>query len=700
MNKKLSLTQRFSALLALFVGITCAVLFLLISAQNEPINFGKQEVLGNTYQKPLENTLRNLMLHRLIAQRALYGDNQNKKQLSDIQKKVDEDLKVVEGVNEKIGSDLQFTDTGLASRKRDHSNVKNVSKEWSELKTKFNGPLKPAESNELHAHLIGDLRTMITHLGDTSNLILDPDLDSYYLMDITLLALPQAQDRIQNAIVELEPIVRRKSTSVEDRIKASVFVSMMKEADLDRVNADFQTVLNEDPNFNGISSTLASNMKPEHKKFTDSYANFIAVVTDIAEGKAVTTDNFIASSDAALASSFSYWNVAVSELDTLFGIRIDALQNTKLKATIISLIGLLLSISVAWIFMKSLVKSLRSIVQILRNSSKQVSGSSELSAHSSTELSHASNEQAASLQETMASVEEISAMVAQNANSAKNTKASVEMNQQLSENGSRDVSEMLEAIQEIKINNDAILQQMDSSNREFSEIVKIISEIGTKTSVINEIVFQTKLLSFNASVEAARAGEHGKGFAVVAEEVGSLAQMSGNAAKEISDMLAGSIKKVQSIVEQTKLQVDKLVETGRKKIEAGHSTAENCKSSLDKITEVAVSITSMITEISVASQEQAQGVDEINKAIIQLDRGTQQNVTVSQQSSAQAVALNEEAHVLTDAVNQLILFIDGVVDENWADNDEPKETKVIPMPQMKKPTVARATSTYKKASGG
>jgi methyl-accepting chemotaxis protein len=78
------------------------------------------------------------------------------------------------------------------------------------------------------------------------------------------------------------------------------------------------------------------------------------------------------------------------------------------------------------------------------------------------------------------------------------------------------------------------MNQINYSNEQMSEIVKVIQEIETKTKVINDIVFQTKLLSFNASVEAARAGEQGKGFAVVAEEVGNLAQMSGNAAKEIS----------------------------------------------------------------------------------------------------------------------------------------------------------------------
>jgi methyl-accepting chemotaxis protein len=97
---------------------------------------------------------------------------------------------------------------------------------------------------------------------------------------------------------------------------------------------------------------------------------------------------------------------------------------------------------------------------------------------------------------------------------------------------------------------------MHKTNENMADIVKSIAEIKTKTNVINDIVFQTKLLSFNASVEAARAGEHGKGFAVVAEEVGALAAMSGNASKEIAQLLDGSLSRVTVLADETKQRAD------------------------------------------------------------------------------------------------------------------------------------------------
>lgn len=375
----------------------------------------------------------------------------------------------------------------------------------------------------------------------------------------------------------------------------------------------------------------------------------------------------------------------------------------KIVNGLLVLFGLIFGSLISIWLGKDLIKTLSGIIGQLSQSTREVSAASAQSSASATELSEATTEQAASLQQTMASVEEISAMVSQNAESATKTKNAVDANQKVSEDGSRSVNEMLAAIGEIKLTNDEILSQMESSNKEFGEIVKIIAEIGTKTNVINEIVFQTKLLSFNASVEAARAGEHGKGFAVVAEEVGNLAQMSGNAAKEITDMLSDSIKKVNSIVEHTQGRVDRLIEVGKDKITMGQSIGQKCQAALNEITENARSVASMITEITNASKEQAQGVQEINKAISQLDQVTQQNSAVAQQSSTQAEQLNSEASALSNAVSRLVAFVDGAKgnsspsNENHHDADSSGGSRVLSI--VNKVKTARAGSAKSMAMG-
>ncbi len=347
----------------------------------------------------------------------------------------------------------------------------------------------------------------------------------------------------------------------------------------------------------------------------------------------------------------------VTELDE--NVVLKDLKILAIKILIMLFISSSVITFVAYKFGYSVYNKLKTISETLDNTSKEVSSASMQSAASSTELSEAATEQAASLQETMASIEEISAMVSQNADSSAKAKSFAELNKTVSDEGSNNVNEMKIAIDDIKSTNDQILSQIEDSNKELNEIVKIITDIGEKTKVINEIVFQTKLLSLNASVEAARAGEYGRGFAVVAEEVGNLAQMSGSAAKEITDMLSHSVTKVDEIVKNTSSKVDKISALSKEKINLGQQTAGKCQDALSKIKENAVKLSDMFVEIANASKEQAQGVQEINKAISQLDIVTQQNSSVAQNSSSQAEKLNNEAHALVNAVNELLTFIEG-----------------------------------------
>lgn len=364
----------------------------------------------------------------------------------------------------------------------------------------------------------------------------------------------------------------------------------------------------------------------------------------------------------------------------------EAVAATK-KTTILivgmMLFGLIGGALISYFIISSLMQALSKTIGQLSATSDEVSSASSGTAASATELSEASTQQASSLQETMASVEQISAMVNQNAESATKVKSAVETNRIATDEGTKSVHEMLGAITEIKDTNNQILNQMESSNKEFAAIVKIISEIGEKTKVINDIVFQTKLLSFNASVEAARAGEHGKGFAVVAEEVGNLAQMSGNAAKEIGSMLSDSIKKVNEIVAATTQRVDQLVEVGKDKIAMGQSTAQKCQGALERVSENAKTVASMVNEIAQASKEQAQGVQEINKAISQLDQVTHQNSAVAQQSSSQAEQLKAEALSLADIVArlELVTFGEGHVRKNDFKSGGKKVRRATPPPQ-------------------
>jgi methyl-accepting chemotaxis protein len=303
--------------------------------------------------------------------------------------------------------------------------------------------------------------------------------------------------------------------------------------------------------------------------------------------------------------------------------------------------------------------ALTKVTNILNSSSQQVSSASAQVAASAQELSQASTEQAASLQETSTALEQMTSMVSKNTESSKTAAKTSIRSQEKTSLGKEAVGRMIASMGEINLSNENIAAQIDASNLQMTEIAKVIQVIGTKTKVINDIVFQTKLLSFNASVEAARAGEQGKGFSVVAEEVGNLAQMSGNAAREISAMLDESMKKVDAIVAETKSKVEVLMVEGKKKVSVGMDVANECNDLLSEIVDDVSSLSAASNEISSASQEQSVGINEINKAVGQLDQTNQQNSAVSEQTASAAEDLSTQATALQNAVIQLSNVVEG-----------------------------------------
>jgi methyl-accepting chemotaxis protein len=320
--------------------------------------------------------------------------------------------------------------------------------------------------------------------------------------------------------------------------------------------------------------------------------------------------------------------------------------NTANKVLIIViLISVVSSIALGVIISALINKQLSTVINELNVATPQLNDSATQMSSLSNELSSCATEQAAAVQETASSLEEISAMIKRNSENAVNAKNSSTDSLKSVKEGQVSVNNMLEAMQNISQNNESFNQFINKNNQELNEMVQVITNISDKTKVINDIVFQTKLLSFNASVEAARAGEQGKGFAVVAEEVGNLAVMSGTAANEIKGLLDESITKVNRIVSNTKSEVEKLMNEGREKIQTGISRAEECSNSLSEINKNVESVETLVSEVADASSEQSKGIEEVTKAMGQIDEVTSQNTIASQKVSVaatQTLGLSEE----------------------------------------------------------
>ncbi|XQS17184.1 methyl-accepting chemotaxis protein II [Citrobacter telavivensis] len=253
---------------------------------------------------------------------------------------------------------------------------------------------------------------------------------------------------------------------------------------------------------------------------------------------------------------------------------------------------------------RSLVET---VTQVREGSDAIYSGTTEI-ATGNTDLSSRTEQQASALEETAASMEELTATVKQNADNARQASQLAQSASETAQHGGKVVDNVVKTMHEIA-----------GSSKKIADII----------SVIDGIAFQTNILALNAAVEAARAGEQGRGFAVVAGEVRNLASRSAQAAKEIKALIEDSVSRV---------------DTGSVLVESAGETMNDIVNAVTRVTDI-------MGEIASASDEQSRGIDQVALAVSEMDRVTQQNASLVQESAAAAAALEEQASRLTMAVS-------------------------------------------------
>ncbi|MFN5410711.1 methyl-accepting chemotaxis protein [Bradyrhizobium sp.] len=260
-----------------------------------------------------------------------------------------------------------------------------------------------------------------------------------------------------------------------------------------------------------------------------------------------------------------------------------------------------------------LLDTMSSILADVLESSQTLSSAAREIANGNTDLSQRTEEQAASLEETAASMEELTSTVRQNAENAQQANKLASSASDVAIRGGTVVAEVVQTMEGIT-----------HASRKIADII----------GVIDEIAFQTNILALNAAVEAARAGDQGRGFAVVAAEVRNLAQRSANAAKEIKGLISDSVSKVES---------------GSRLVDTAGKTMEEIVQSVKRVTDI-------MAEISAASQEQRGGIEQVNNAVTQMDKVTQQNAALVEEAAAAAKSMEEQTETMSEMVGRFMVL--------------------------------------------
>ncbi len=291
-------------------------------------------------------------------------------------------------------------------------------------------------------------------------------------------------------------------------------------------------------------------------------------------------------------------------------------QFTSLLAMVLTAAAVLVGIFLAVFITRSITKPINNVISNLTHGSSQVEAAANQVAQSSQSMAEGASEQAASLEETSASLEEITAMTRQNADNARQANLTSNEAREGADKGREAMQRMASAIAKIK-----------GSSDETAKIIK----------TIDEIAFQTNLLALNAAVEAARAGDAGKGFAVVAEEVRNLAQRSAEAAKNTSALIAEAQKNADN----------------------GVNVSTEVASILERIVTSSQKVTQLVGEVSAACNEQAQGIEQVNTAVAQMDKVTQSNAANSEEAASASEELSAQAKELEEMVQVLVGIVGG-----------------------------------------